>query len=98
MLFLPFFNPPGRTIDRPIGENAFHGAFLQTLTMLPKPAYPEFATPPIDTAAFCQLLAKIAHGFAVLELGMKGFTPLLPEIILKDYGGDNTLSWYDQPQ
>ena len=24
-----------------------------------------------------------------------GFTPILPEIILKDYGGDNTLSWYD---
>ena len=50
VLFLPYFNPP------------FHGAFLQTLTTLRKPTYPEFASPPIDTAAFCQLLAKIAHG------------------------------------
>ncbi len=94
VLFLPYFNPPGLMIDRPIGENSLQGAFLKTLTTLPKPAYREFASPPIDTAAFCQLLAKIAHGFAVLELGIEGFAPLLPEIILKDYGGDNTFSWY----
>jgi hypothetical protein len=95
VLFLPYFNPPGRMIDRPIGENAFQAAFLKTLTALPKATYPEFASPPIDTAAFCQLLAKIAHGFAVLELGIDGFTPLLPEIILMNYGDDNSFSWYD---
>jgi hypothetical protein len=94
VLFLPYFKPPGLMIDRPIGENALQNAFLKTLTVLPKPAYPEFASPAIDTAAFSQLLAKIAHGFAVLELGIDGFTPLLPEIILKDYGGDNSFSWY----
>jgi hypothetical protein len=81
-------------IDRPIGENAFQGAFLKTLTTLPKPTYPECASPPIDTAAFCQLIAKTAHGFAVLELGTEGFNPLLREIILMDYGGDNTFHWY----
>jgi hypothetical protein len=94
VLFLPYFNPPGLMVDRPIGENPLQGGFLKTLTALPKPNYPEFASPAIDTAAFCQLLAKIAHGFAVLELGIDGFTPLLPEIILKDYGGDNSFSWY----
>jgi hypothetical protein len=82
-------------VDRPIGENPLQGGFLKTLTALPKPNYPEFASPAIDTAAFCHLLAKIAHGFAVLELGIEGFTPLLSEIILKDYGGDNSLSLYD---
>jgi hypothetical protein len=94
VLFLPVFNPPGLMIDRTIGESGFQSAFLKTLTALPKPGYPEFATPAVDTAAFCQLIAKIAHGFAVLELGLDGFTPLLPDVVLKEYGGDNSLSWF----
>jgi hypothetical protein len=65
-----------------------------TFTSLPKPAFPEFASPAVDTAAFCQFIAKIAHGFAVLTFGIDGFTPLLPQIILKDYRGDDSLSWY----
>jgi len=94
VLFLPYFNQPGLMIDRPIGEDGLQGAFLMTLTALPKPAFPEFASPALDTAAFCQFIAKIAHGFAVLTFGIDGFTPLLPKIILNDYRGDNSLSWY----
>jgi hypothetical protein len=94
VLFMPVFNAPGLTVDRPVGSHGIQGAHLQMLTELPKPEFSEFASPSVDTAAFCQLLAKIAHGFAVLELGIDGFEPLLPEIILKDYGGDNSFSWF----
>lgn len=31
---------------------------------------------------FCQLLEKIAHGYACAELGLNNFEPLLPEVIL----------------
>ncbi len=31
---------------------------------------------------FCRLLAKAAHGFAVHILGIDGFRPLLPDVIL----------------
>ena len=94
ILLLPSFNHPGLTIDRPIGQSGFQGAFVGLLTDLPKPGFPEFASPPVDTAAFCQLVAKIAHGFAVLELGLDGFSPMLPELVLKDYDADNSLSWF----
>jgi hypothetical protein len=48
----------------------------------------------LDTAAFSQFLAKITHGFVISHLGMDGFSPLLPEFILKGLGGDNSLSHY----
>jgi hypothetical protein len=94
VLILPRFDYPGLTVDRPIGQSGFRGVFMQLLTDLPKPGFPEFATPSVDTAAFCQLIAKIAHGFAVLEFGLGGFSPLLPELVLRNYGGDNSLSWF----
>lgn len=31
---------------------------------------------------FCQMLAKIGHSHAVAELGLEGFEPLLPDVIL----------------
>ena len=31
---------------------------------------------------FCRMLAKIAHGFAVAELGLDSFKPFLPDVIL----------------
>jgi hypothetical protein len=35
----------------------------------------------IDSRAFAILLAKIAHGYAVFNVGLTGFRPLLPPII-----------------
>jgi hypothetical protein len=35
----------------------------------------------IDSRAFAIMLAKIAHGYAVFEVGLDGFIPLLPSII-----------------
>ena len=42
----------------------------------------ETATANLDFYAFCRILAKIAHGFAVLSLGMNGFIPILPNFIM----------------
>jgi hypothetical protein len=36
----------------------------------------------VDTDAFLRMLAKIAHGFAVSQLGLNGFDPELPPFIL----------------
>jgi hypothetical protein len=35
-----------------------------------------------ENAAFVRMLAKIAHGFAVGELGLDGFDPDLPDLVL----------------
>jgi hypothetical protein len=39
-----------------------------------------------DTVRFNQMLAKIAHSFAVAEVGPSNFKPLLPEFILRAFG------------
>jgi hypothetical protein len=39
------------------------------------------AIPDISQETFARMLAKIAHGFAVAELGVGGFTPLLLDVI-----------------
>lgn len=38
-----------------------------------------------DTVRFNQMLAKIAHGFAVAEVGLTNFKPLLPNFILRTF-------------
>jgi len=40
-----------------------------------------FSTKSMDTVLFCRLLAKIAHCYAVAELGVDGFKPYLLDII-----------------
>ena len=47
----------------------------------------DFGLPSLDTDALCRVLAKIAHSYAVAELGLGGFTPLLREFI-RGEGGD----------
>jgi hypothetical protein len=36
----------------------------------------------LDGVAWLRILAKIAHGYAVAELGSDGFLPMLPDLIL----------------
>ena len=42
----------------------------------------EIAWGPVEVGPFCQMLAKIAHSYAVAEYGMIGFNPLLLDVIL----------------
>lgn len=46
---------------------------------------PHFTSPALDTLKFCQLLAKIAHGYAVSIFGLDNFHPLLPEFIRREF-------------
>jgi hypothetical protein len=41
-----------------------------------------YSPPAINTRNLARMLAKIAHAYAVAELGLGGFEPLLPEFIL----------------
>ena len=45
----------------------------------------------LDGYSWVRMLAKIAHGYAVAELGLKGFLPALPDLIL---GRNPRLSGY----
>lgn len=36
----------------------------------------------INIAAFARMLAKIGHSYAIAELGLNGFSPMLPDLIL----------------
>lgn len=47
----------------------------------------EFAIPSLDPYALCRMLAKIAHAYTVAELGLDGFVPLLPHLIVGPYEG-----------
>jgi hypothetical protein len=42
-----------------------------------------FSTVRWDTVMFCSMLAKIAHSFAVAELGLASFTPMLLDLIVR---------------
>ncbi|MGC1562945.1 MAG: hypothetical protein WA820_24265, partial [Bradyrhizobium sp.] len=42
----------------------------------------EWATNSVDLHCFARMLAKIAHGYTVGELGINGFDHILPELIL----------------
>ena len=44
----------------------------------------DFGFPSLDTNALCRVLAKTAHSYAVAELGLGGFSPLLLPLILGD--------------
>ena len=98
----PIFQPPGivRGVKR---SDTFEKVLLKILA----PRYPDLhknyqRIKPPDAIAFRQqinfrifpfarLLAKIAHSYAVAELGTEAFSPLLPKLIL---GEDNTLPYF----
>ncbi len=44
----------------------------------------KFAMPSTNVEAFCRMLAKIAHSFAVAELGLNYFSPALIDYILSN--------------
>jgi hypothetical protein len=43
-----------------------------------------FAMPSLNVMSFYRMIAKIAHSYAIAELGLNKFTPLLRELILGD--------------
>lgn len=75
LLALPDSNPPVRP--------PWH-RFLRVdpLMLLEKYGAEEYAPAAINAHAFARMLMKIAHGWAVVEFGLDGFEPFLPDLIL----------------
>jgi hypothetical protein len=71
-LTLPFFYRPN-ILELPDGLRL--GSFgiwvhqFEDIEKLQRHGVGEFATPPLDTLRFAQLLAKIAHGYAISQMG-----------------------------
>jgi hypothetical protein len=61
---------------------SFHELLEKLLVELK--AYSIFPESKAEVPAFCKLLAKIAHAFAVAKLGLSGFTPVLKPIIIQN--------------
>ncbi len=62
--------------------HSFHGLMRQLLYELK--AYEVFPESKADVPAFCKLLAKIAHSFAVAEIGLSKFNSFLEPIIVEE--------------
>ena len=61
---------------------SFHGLMEKLLSELR--AHEIFPESKAEVPAFCKLIAKIAHSFAVAEIGLSGFEPILEPIIITD--------------
>jgi hypothetical protein len=95
ILLLPRFLPPGVLLGRPIERSGLCGMWALQLNSYDHATLrkiKEFASPSIDTIHFSQLLAKIAHGFAVSQIGLDGFTPLLTDFIRREFARDEEYS------
>jgi hypothetical protein len=91
ILFLTKLSPPGLLVGRPADVQDFRGVWVKWFSpqLLPLQRLQSFATHVLDTFKFSQFLAKMAHGFAVDQLGQDGFTPLLRGIICAPVNSPN---------
>lgn len=87
MCMMPVLNP-AREVVAPGHRNGWTGQFWiwREDVNLPAALRPGKALHigKINPAQFARLLAKIAHGVAVAELGLNAFRPFLRDVILKD--------------
>ena len=88
VLLIPQIDAPGLLCGRPPGDSPLMSAWSAYLGGFRADDMRSFSSPVVDTVAFCQMLAKIAHGFAVWQFGLHGFKPLLTDFILNGQTGD----------
>lgn len=87
VVMLPGFSPPGVLWGRPPTDQ-FQVTRLNTYVdgAARKPALDAGTEAAVfqqlSPDVLCRVLAKIAHGAAVAELGLSGFLPLLPDLVL----------------
>lgn len=99
LVTFPYFETPGIVNGNQIHESegpkskrfwirgaspyySFHELMENLLVELK--AYSIFPESKAEVPAFCKLLAKIAHAFAVAKIGLSGFNPFLKPLIIKD--------------
>ncbi len=72
-LVLPHFEVP-RIISSSPSTFGFRGLYINSfanLANLEDQEFANFRTPTVDSQAFCQMLAKIAHGYAISKYGVE---------------------------
>ena len=99
LITFPYFDTPGILNKQPIDQSKgavtkklwIRGAspyysFHDLLELLLKDlkAYSVFPESKADVPAFCKLLAKIAHSYAITKLGLSGFNSELEPLIIKN--------------
>lgn len=95
VLFIASFRPP-RLIG---GQGGIGGGFVHTFNA-PEAAIRRgaeaIASHGFDTVVFSQMLAKIAHGYAIAKIGARSFVPyLVPFILRKFERADHYPACYD---
>ncbi|MEK7992643.1 MAG: hypothetical protein AAB403_02455 [Planctomycetota bacterium] len=88
ILLIPQIDAPGLLSGRPLGDSPVMSVWSVYLGGFSTDDMRSFSSPVLDTVAFCQMLAKMAHGFAVWQFGLDGFRPLLTDFILNGHTGD----------
>jgi hypothetical protein len=87
LFMLPLATPPilslvaGRPVEIPRHPPFVHWFRYDGALLREKYGVAHWATQSLDMRYFCRMLAKIGHAFAVFELGVDGFTPMLTDII-----------------
>lgn len=87
LFMLPLATPPilslvaGRPVEIPRFPPFVHWFRYDGALLREKYGVAHWATQRLDMRYFCRMLAKIGHAFAVFELGIDGFTPILTDII-----------------
>lgn len=99
LLVMPAFLPPGIFRGRPSGEPNICGAWVYgagTMRRIRETSHVGVLSPTVDVLVFAQMLAKIAHAFAVAEIGAGAFKPVLQEFITHDFKpNESFLGFYD---
>lgn len=88
LLALPRFDPASAISNRPYDTDGFFDIIIYNFNFEKEKLnekIKDFSTLHIDTLLFCQLLAKIAHSFAVFHLGFNGFKHTLQSFVLSDF-------------
>jgi len=90
MLFFPRLGPPGLLVDRPKDQADMREFWTYHFNLNPatfaKYGIKNISSAVMDTQRFSQMLAKIAHSYAVARLGLNAFTPLLLDHIFRTGG------------
>lgn len=87
LFMLPLVTPPilslvaGRPVESPRHPPFVHWFSYDAEVLRAKYGLDHWATQSLDMRYFCRMLAKIGHAFAVFELGVDGFRPILTDII-----------------
>jgi hypothetical protein len=92
-VMLPIYSPPsvmvGGLLTRPNEGDMFlfqlenkNAILAEKYGIFPKSPTDSFHAPALNMSAFCRMLAKAAHAFAVAEMGRKGWQPYLLDYIL----------------